>query len=581
MRVELPGIGTTGLDPYRLTVDGEAVSALPGDTVASAMVADGRHSFRQAQDGDRRGVFCGMGVCNECAVVVDGIDGHLACMTAVHDGMEVRTQSPVVSRPTVGQAQPTPPERVIAPELLVIGGGPAGLSAAATAAEAGVDVVLVDERSKLGGQYYKQPPAQRTIEEKHLDDQYREGRALIERARSAGATIIDGVNVWGVFGPDRLVAAGGAERYELRPERLVLAVGAYERGVPVPGWTLPGVMTTGAGQTLLRSSQVSPGSRVLVAGNGPLNLQLAAELVRAGVDVAALVELGDLRPWKHASLAPRLAAAPDLVRKGLGYRATLARARVPVIDRSAAIAFEGTDAVTAAIVARIGADGLSVPGTERRFDVDAVCVGYGFLPSTEIARSLGCAHHYDESAGALVAERTSSGLTSVDGVWLVGDAGGIRGAHVAAAQGTLAAAEVVASLGRSRTGDLDEAVAGAARRVERHLRFQTAMQRLFAAPPLFDELADDATVLCRCESVTLGEVRRSLVAGTESPGALKRVTRAGMGKCQGRYCGPVLAAMTSRRTGVPIDEFASFAPQPPAKPIAISLAAAPPTGGHE
>src|SRR5690606_887001 len=123
-------------------------------------------------------------------------------------------------------------------------------------------VVLVDERSKLGGNYYKQPPTSRSIDESRLDVQFREGRSLIDRTLAAGVTIIDGVTVWGAFSPRRLVAAGETERYEFRPGRLAIAVGAYERGLPVPGWTLPGVMSTGAGQTLLRSNQVAPGSRV-------------------------------------------------------------------------------------------------------------------------------------------------------------------------------------------------------------------------------------------------------------------------------------------------------------------------------
>jgi len=573
VRIRSRGITDDGA-PVRLTYDGQPVEARPGDTLAAALIASGDRTCRTTRTADVRGVFCGMGVCNECALVVDGAPGALACMTAVKDGMQVTPQPP--ARLLAATPRPELPESELTPDLLVLGGGPAGLAAAVAARRAGLDVVLVDERSKLGGQYYKQPSERFQLDEERLDAQYRSGRALVREAEQVGVTLLKGVRVWAAFAPDRLLAAGPASRWTLRPRHLVLATGAYERGVPMPGWTLPGVLTTGAAQTLLRGSQVAPGDRVLVSGNGPLNLQVAAEMVRAGVTVVALAELAEVRRAAQIRAGlTMLGAAPDLVRDGAGYAASLARARVPVLQRSAVVRIDGDHAVRTATVARVARDGVPVPGTQRTFEVDAVCVGFGFLPSNEVARSLGCRHSWDDRLGCLTVEQDPDGSTSVAGVRVVGDSGRVAGARVARAMGTLAGAAVARDLGVDLPAPLRVQVREAERLRRRNERFQAAMQVVYAAPVLVDQLAHPDTVVCRCEDLTLRDLTADLGSSAGSAGALKRVTRAGMGKCQGRYCGPVVTALVARRSGRHVDELSGFAPQVPYQPTEISLMADP------
>lgn len=571
MRISSSGISSEGT-PLLVSYEGRVIDAQAGDTVASALVHSGERACRLTAAGDARGIFCGMGVCHECALVVDGESGTLACMTPARDGLTVERQPP--ARLLEATARPSLPEQEVAPDLLVLGGGPAGLAAATVAAECGLDVLLVDERAKLGGQFYKQPAEDFRVDEERLDAQYRDGRALVARAERAGVKVLKGVRVWGAFQPDHLLAAGVDVRWTLRPRRLVLATGAYERGVPMPGWTLPGVMTTGAAQTLLRANQVSPGTRVLVSGNGPLNMQVAAEMARAGVTVVALAELAELRRPANALAGLRMASsAPDLIRDGIGYGLSLARARVPVLYGHAVIRMAGDGAVNTATVARIDAAGAAVPGTERTFDVDAVCVGFGFLPSNEIARALGCRHRYDEVTGSLVVERTANGRTSLDRVWVVGDSGGIAGARVAKGVGALAGAAVAADLDRRLPAQVVAEAVTAERMRLRNERFQKALWRAFRAPVLMDQLAEPDTIVCRCESLSMRDVAAAAAATVGSAGALKRVTRVGMGKCQGRYCGPVVTALVAQRSGRHIDEFGGFAPQVPYKPTEISVVA--------
>jgi NADPH-dependent 2,4-dienoyl-CoA reductase/sulfur reductase-like enzyme len=462
----------------------------------------------------------------------------------------------------------------LSPDVLVIGGGPAGLAAALAAATGGLEVILVDERAKLGGQYFKQPSEEFEIVESELDTQYQSGRELIGRMVASKVRILKEVKVWGAFGPHHILASGPTSRWIFRPKRLIIATGAYERGVPMPGWTLPGVMTTGAAQTLLRSNQVSPGTRVLVSGNGPLNLQVAAELARAGVTVVALAELAKVRG--KSTLLPGLQMAtsvPKLVADGLGYVATLAKHRVPMLHGTAVIRCDGVGKLMQATVAAIDSTGNAIEGTERVFEVDAVCVGFGFLPANEIARSLNCQHDFDGERGALSIKQDESGRTSIPEIWVIGDSARVTGAKVAQSRGVLAGVAILRDLGRNVPESLKYEQQAASRKLRHHLRFQSALSRVYQAPLLEDQLADADTIICRCENLSLRQVQEQLSGSIRTSGALKRLTRAGMGKCQGRYCGPILTSMVARVSELPIDEFAVFRSQAPYQPTEIDIIA--------
>jgi NADPH-dependent 2,4-dienoyl-CoA reductase/sulfur reductase-like enzyme len=572
VRASVPGIREPS-DPVQISYEGRTLACFAGDSVSAALIDAGEYVCREAADGTPRGVFCGMGVCHECLVVIDGHPGERACMTPVRDGMTIGIQPALPALADLART-PKPAREELACDVLVVGAGAAGMAAAAVAAESGLDVVLVDERPRLGGQFYKQPARVGSTDDDRLDPQYRAGRALIDRLERSGCRILSQTQVWALFGPHELAAVGPGISWTLRPRRLLLATGAYERGVPLPGWTLPGVITTGAAQTLLRAYQVLPGRRVLIAGNGPLNMQVAAELVRAGATVVALGELAPRPlPGRLDAAARMLALAPDLIRDGLGYQRTLRRAGVPTLARTALVRAEGDRRVERAVVARIDGAGHPVPGSERTFDVDAICMGYGFLSSTELSRAAGCRHRFDARQGQLVAVADARGRTSLDDVWAIGDGAGVAGARVARALGTLAALDVARSLDVRPGADLLAAERRARRAAFRARHFQEALAKLYRAPRLRTQLAEDDTLVCRCESVSRGAIAAALHEDVEHVGALKRVTRAGMGGCQGRYCGTILADASSRSGGGAIGELSLFSPAAPFKPVRIGALA--------
>lgn len=550
MRLTHPDIAPAAA-PVTFTFDGTPVEALPGETIAAALSAAGILALRRTDSGAPRGLWCGMGACFDCVVTVDGRQGQRACLVKAREGMAVTGALPEMPAPLAPRPEGMIAEREC--DLLVVGAGPAGLSAALAAKRAGVgQVVVLDERAEAGGQYLK--PLAPSHRHAAPDAQFRAGDSLRAEVAAAGVEVIPSATAWGAFAPDEIAALVGEAAVTFRPRRLVLAPGAHERPVPIPGWTLPGVMTTGAMQTLARAQRVAPGASVVIAGNGPLNLQLACELVAGGVRVAAVVEAAP-RPsaglWREALALWR--AAPDLTRDGTGYLLALRRAGVPVLWGARPIKCEGEG--------RFQALRVATPAGPRRIAAEACALNLGFQPETGLARALGCAHRFvDEGLGRLETVTEEDGRTSIAEVFAVGDAAGIGGARIALARGRLAGLAAARDLGHAAPDDPT-----ARTDLARARAFQAALWRIFA-PPRFDiDAIEDETILCRCEEVTAGRLREAQAAGCASLPALKKATRAGMGRCQGRMCGAVVARLAGA-----VEEAGFALPRAPVKPVPLA-----------
>jgi glycine/D-amino acid oxidase-like deaminating enzyme len=549
MRLTNRTVTTVGI-PITINYQGVAIEAITGETVAAALSAAGHLAFRRTATGAPRGLHCGMGACFDCIVAIDGRGGQRACMTQVAPDMRVEDAAgsvPLTPLPTGTEAEEA------SPDLLVIGAGPAGLSAATAAAEAGASVTVLDERTAAGGQYAK--PLAPSHRDAAPDAQARVGDALRARAASAGVTIRHKATVWGGFAAAEIAAVVDGIAVTFRPRRLVIAAGAHEAPVPLPGWTLPGVMTTGALQTLVRTQRVTPSRRVLIAGSGPLNLQLAAELLRAGVTPLAVVEAAPRPSPASLRAAWRMGrAAPDLLRQGIGMLAALRRAGVPVIYGARVIALEGEASVQAARIA--------TPAGEQRIAAEVVALNMGFQPEVGLARALGCAHRFeDRGLGYLATETDAEGRTTVEGVFAIGDGAALGGSRVAMARGRLAGLAAARELGFKAAPD---AIAQA--ELARALAFQDALRALYPPPvPRLDLLRDD-TVVCRCEEVTAGRLRQEIADGLTGLAALKKATRAGMGRCQGRFCAATVARLCPDSPA----ESGFAAPRAPVRPVPAS-----------
>jgi NADPH-dependent 2,4-dienoyl-CoA reductase/sulfur reductase-like enzyme len=510
-----------------------------------------------------------MGVCQDCLVTIDGSPNLNACMTVVDRPMTVARQvfPPTLHTP-VEPAHPGHPDALPDPDILVVGAGAGGLAAAAVAAEAGARVLVLDERSKPGGQYFKQPgPGLDSRPGTPDDGQFAAGRRLIARARAAGAGFLRAAAVGFDPGLGLLAATESGAVVRLKPKRLIVATGAYERPHPVPGWTLPGVMTTGALQTLLRTDRVLPGRRILVAGNGPLNLQVALELASAGAEVVGVAEAAQPPAVRQfGAFAGMALSSPLLLGRGGATVLGLRRLGVPVLWGSVVTR---VDTVPGGLSVTLAGPG----GAIKNVTADVVGLGYGFLPACELIRLLGCPQTYDAGRDQLVTARDADMHAGRPEIFAVGDCCGLGGAPAAMAEGIIAGAVAATETGAVLPQRLVGEVAAARRSLGRHRRFQTALWRLFAAPrPNLKDVPPD-TVLCRCEEVTRESIEQAIDAGVSDIGSLKRATRLGMGRCQGRYCGPLAVRLLAENGKADLDASAFFAPRPPVRPVRLGALA--------
>lgn len=454
------------------------------------------------------------------------------------------------------------PERY---DLAVVGAGPAGLAAAVEAAAGGLRVVVLDQQPRAGGAFYRHSAAhQRASRPGALHHDWETFERLLARLRHytrAGRVVhLAQHGVWAIEPGFTLHALRGErDRVPIRVQagQVVVAAGAFDRTVPFPGWTLPGVMTAGGAQALLKGSLVTPPGRVVVAGTGPLLLVVAAGLLQAGADVRAVLE--SCHPTRYLTHPSGWRGTAVRAGEAGSYAAALARARVPYLAGYRVVAATGTDRVRSVQI--VG--GVVRRGT-RSLDCETLLVSHGFTPQLELLLQLGAATHLDLD-GSLVVDADVMGRTSVPGLLAAGEVTGVGGAALALLEGLVA--------GRAAAGVRVEPEVHA--RIAVHRRFAAVMHRVHRVSGWVEHVTDD-TVVCRCEEVTAGTVRDACrdLGGTDVRTA-KLLTRAGMGLCQGRTCGRAVADLLAAETGVAPDLPGAqrAGARTPAQPVPLSALA--------
>jgi NADPH-dependent 2,4-dienoyl-CoA reductase/sulfur reductase-like enzyme len=460
---------------------------------------------------------------------------------------------------------------VSAPSIVVVGAGPAGMAAAIEAARAGLTVHLYDENASPGGQVYRQPrePMQILVGGREAA----RGKRLLEELRVAGSRVIlhTGALVWAAF-ENRTLEVWENDRSErLTPDAVVLAAGGYERPVPLPGWTLPGVFTAGAMQVLIKTQGVLPGQRILVAGTGPLLAVVAGQLARAGAHVMAVLEAASFRGgWR---VFPHLWGQWELIGDAVQYWRGLRNARIPYRRRKTVARIVGTDTVQAAVTVDVDERWRPIQRSEQTIEVDAVCLGFGFVPSIQLTQLCGCEHRYVPEIGGWVPVISPDMETSQSGVYAAGDATGIGGVMVAVREGRIAGIAAAAHVGALRHAEAADRMRPHQQALARLKRLRAVLDRVFCAQEGLADLITPDTVICRCEEVTAGEIQAALEESSVDLAQLKRTTRAGMGYCQGRMCGPALAALLGKRIGMGLERIAPPSVRPPVKPVPLEVMA--------
>jgi NADPH-dependent 2,4-dienoyl-CoA reductase/sulfur reductase-like enzyme len=434
--------------------------------------------------------------------------------------------------------------------------------------------VLVDERITLGGQIFKRMgPGFEVENPRTIGRDYAAGAKLIASVTAAGIDVRLRTAVLAIEGMSAIVCEDESKTSAIEAERIILAPGAYDRPVAFPGWTLPGVLTAGGAQTLVKTQRVLPGERIVFAGSGPVALAFPAQLHHYGANIALVCEAGP--PPGAADVAAMLKAAPgnlSLLRDAAGYRLELLRARIPLRYRRIVVAAEGDERVESVVHAAVDREWRVIPGSEERIACDTLCLGYGFLPSVELLRLAGCKLDEDEDRGGPVGQLDRWMRTSVAGIHAAGDGTGVEGSLVAVDEGRLAALGAALDLG-GLTAERAEHEAGPIRhRLGRRRAFRTALGRMHHVGAGIYELATDDTMICRCEEITRATLDLALAASTDS-GVVKGLTRAGMGLCQGRNCQRTIAALIAQRHDLALGDLTPANPRLPARPVALGAIA--------
>ena len=451
-------------------------------------------------------------------------------------------------------------------ELAVVGAGPGGLSAAIAAVQAGVHVTLLDEYHHPGGQYLRGtqqkgfPPAISKTEVL--------SRKLLEQLPSQNIKLQTGTLVWGIEG-HRLALHSALGTEWLTAKKIIVATGARELAAPFPGWTLPGVMTIGAAQILVKEHGVVPGKRILLAGSGPLLLAAASALSKAKHEASILGILEATHPLTWINHALAIQGNFDRLREGWHYAKTLIRNKVPYRFGYIVVRAEGTDRLRGVIIARINRQGKPIPNSEQALPLDTLCVGFGFVPNTELTQLAGCTHAYLPECGGWVPTTDETFQTSIPGIYAIGETAGIGGAYNAMLQGHIAGLAAARELGKLNQEGFTRSYLPLKRQLQPLKRFSAMLNTLFRPHPALESLITDETIICRCEQVQAGEIRRATRQGANTMSDLKNWIPVGQGHCQGRTCGPLLARLINSEIGRSASEIGQFRPRPPLKPIPV------------
>lgn len=462
-------------------------------------------------------------------------------------------------------------------DLVVVGAGPAGLAAATEAALAGARVLIADENLAPGGQIYRAVTRNTPDRQDFLGRDYWTGRAIADAFLASSADYAPATTVWSLDpaaedeSPSHatvgLTLAGAARM--VRARSVILATGAMERPMPLPGWTLPGVMSAGAAQIALKSASAVPGGRVVLAGCGPLIYLLADQLLRAGADVVALLDTAD-RSRRLAALRhlPAFLLSP-YARKGLSLFFGVRR-RTRVVSGVTGLAIAGercADAVT-----------FRAGRREETIQANHVLLHQGIIPGINLASAAGCAIEWNGMQRAFQPRTDRYGRTSLPGLSTAGDGAGIGGAEHAAVGGRISALAALADLGLLPQAEAAARLRELERERRRYLRGRAFLDTLYQPARPFLAPPDANTVVCRCEEVRAGALRQAIALGVPGPNQLKTFLRCGMGPCQGRMCASTVTEIMAEERGVSPAEIGTYRLRFPIKPLRLAeLAALPQT----
>ncbi len=446
-------------------------------------------------------------------------------------------------------------------DVIIIGSGPAGLAAATLIAGKGGKVLLLDEQLRPGGQIYRNVENTSMNLRKILGSDYACGEALVKKMRQQSVDYIPGAVVWQVTEGREVGYSVNGKSSLVRAPWVIIATGATERPFPIPGWTLPGVMMAGAAQTLLKSSGLAADGAVF-AGCGPLLYLVASQYLSAGVKIAALLDTG-AKPNYLAAL-PYFSGALkrwDMLAKGMKWISDIRRSETRVIKRVSELRIEGKEEAT-------GVSYRTYSGAAGQIETKNIFLHHGVVPNVNLAMAANVEHLWSDEQICWYPRVDSWGCTNVDGLLIAGDGAGISGGLAAEAAGRLAALWCLKELGKIDPTECDSLARAQISALKHETRIRPFLDNWFKPPESF-RVPDGDTIVCRCEELTAKDISDVIDIGVAGPNQLKSFSRAGMGPCQGRYCGLTVQELIAKKTGRKMSDIGYYRLRPPIKPISL------------
>lgn len=450
------------------------------------------------------------------------------------------------------------------PRVIIIGAGPSGVRCAEALVAAGLRPTVVDENRRDGGQIYRRQPENFTRPYTKLYGTEADRAQSLHTSFDVLRNKIDYLPetlAWNITA-QRLHVVRNDRSSALPYDALVICSGATDRLMPLKGWHQAGTYSLGASQIALKAQACAIGRRIVFMGTGPLLYLVAAQYIKAGAQVVAVLDTSPL--MLRLVAFPKLLARPSVLVKGLALVARIKRAGVPMLTGITPIEITGSpEAGVQGVVIR------DAHGDTRTFECDAVAMGYHLRPETQLADLARCAFRFDHETRQWLPEVGEDGRTSVPGVYLAGDGMRVLGADAAEIGGRLAAMAVLKDLRL----DVDDKELQRLRAEQASMeRFRQGLAQAFPWPEQQAAQLPDDAIVCRCEAITAGELRRVVCEmGAQEANRAKALSRVGMGRCQGRYCGHAGAEVIAHAAGVPVEQVGRLRGQAPVKPLSMAV----------
>ena len=446
-------------------------------------------------------------------------------------------------------------------DIVIIGSGPAGIAAAVSSASNGAKVLVIDSNIDIGGQVYKPPPRTYKQLTKVSSKEVKIQKSFSKLIEENKIDIALEHTVWQVNQGFKVYAYNNNNSTTVwKCKVLIIATGTYERIIPFPGWTLPGVIGLAASTTLLKSHRVLPGKNTIVAGCGPLLAVVASGIIKAGGKVGAVIDLNSSLEWL-SSITPMLSNPSNLF-EGIGWLKNIIFARTPIYFNSAIESVTKKD------------NDLEITLVQKNFKknrkikliADSLCVGHGLIPSVDISKSLGVELYFENSSSNWRPKINKYFQSSIEKLYIVGDGSGISGAIPAYEKGLIAGNASSYELKYIEKDRLDLITNKIFKRLKKLEKFGKSMAKLMTPSSQIIKNVTKDTIVCRCEDIKREEIEEAIKFGAREINQLKSWTRCGMGPCQGRTCEDAISRIMSEHLGSR-EKVGTFTRRFPLKPI--------------